>query len=117
MDTNTGPNKIYSINGTELTLEQVCSQVGPGWKSLVSALITDLFKLGWDGNLHQIKEKFGGLRFYIGSGTEDMFRAIKMSEAESTHTCEECGLTGTIKANKRGWLKCLCEDCRTKLNV
>jgi len=111
MDTNTGPNKIYSINGTELTLEQVCSQVGPGWKSLVSALITDLFRFGWDGNLHQIKEKFGGLRFYIGAGTEEIFDAINRAEDESQHTCEECGQPGTIEANETGWLKCLCEKC------
>jgi len=113
MDTNTDQNnKIYSINGTELTLEHVCSQVGPGWKSLVSALITDLFKLWWGGNLYQIKEKFGGLRFYIGDGTEEMFITIELAEKESRHTCEECGLAGTIEANERRWLKCLCEKCR-----
>lgn len=43
-----------------------------GWGGIINSLIEDLFNLGWNGQLYQIKEKFGGLRFYIGGGTDEM---------------------------------------------
>jgi hypothetical protein len=36
-----------------------------GWYEMVVNLINELLKLGWDKRIHQCKEKFGGLRFYI----------------------------------------------------
>lgn len=55
----------------------------------------------------QVKEKFGGLRFYMSMETEEMSRAIQEAEAQSAATCEACGLPG--KRRGRGWVKTLCD--------
>ncbi|HLW01613.1 MAG TPA: hypothetical protein VKT82_23350 [Ktedonobacterales bacterium] len=42
-----------------------------------------------------IKEKFGGLRFYMNKCTPEMDRAIRQAEGQSIRTCEVCGQPGT----------------------
>jgi hypothetical protein len=56
---------------------------------------------------NQVKEKFGGLRFYMNMETEEMRRAIEEAEGRSVVTCEVCGRPG--KPTGRGWVKTLCE--------
>ena len=58
----------------------------------------------------QVKEKFGGLRFYVMSSSDFCFGAIQMAESMSNRTCEVCGSPGTI--NYEGWLKCRCDKCK-----
>lgn len=41
-----------------------------------------------------VKEKFGGLRFYMTRYTPEMERAISWAEGQSIRTCEECGKPG-----------------------
>lgn len=41
-----------------------------------------------------VKEKFGGLRFYLTRYTPEMERAISQAEGQSIRTCEECGKPG-----------------------
>jgi hypothetical protein len=61
----------------------------------------------------QVKEKFGGLRFYT-SGNDDMVEGmIHMAEDLSYMTCEVCGQPGMM-CNKGGWLKTLCPTCQEK---
>ena len=58
----------------------------------------------------QVKEKFGGLRFYV-EGCDDYVRGlISMAESMSHKICEECGVPG--ETNKKGWLVTLCGGCR-----
>lgn len=87
--------------------DPVCGAgVGDGWLPLVERLIVNLIALGWDRDCHQIKEKFGGLRFYIGAGSAAVHDAIQAAEDESFRTCEECGAPG--KRRGGGWVKTLC---------
>jgi hypothetical protein len=88
------------------------SGVGPGWGKIVQRLIRDLFLLEWDGELHQIKEKFGGLRFYIGGGSDAIFNRIDQAEKESFKTCEVCGEPG--KSTNDGWVRTLCTRHRAE---
>ena len=81
--------------------------------SIETKLIDDLFEVGWDGMILQIKEKFGGLRFYIGCGTQEMFDLIEDAEDKSITICEECGRPGTLRNG--GWLVTRCDDCNNKL--
>lgn len=81
---------------------------GAGWLDIADRLITDLFALGWDGTVAQTKEKFGGLRFYIGGGTDAIFTRIDDAELESYQTCEVCGQPGVLHSG--GWLKTLCDE-------
>ena len=56
----------------------------------------------------QVKEKFGGLRFYYNGG-DDYIRGLEnMAESMSYRTCEECGAPG--KPTKGGWIRTLCEQ-------
>lgn len=82
--------------------------VGPGWRPLVMPLIELCQKHGV--NIHQVKEKFGGLRFYVGFAPEEIHTAIGIAEARSTETCEDCGAPGW-QHSIRGWLRTLCAKC------
>jgi len=60
----------------------------------------------------QVKEKFGTMRFYMSTGTEEIFEVIDEAEKESAHICEMCGNPGTTRCN--GWFVTLCNDCNEK---
>ena len=100
--------KIHDAFGRVWPLDYVLQNVGPGWGKIVQRLIRDLFILGWDGQLHQIKEKFGGLRFYIGGGSDEIFDRINAAEDESFKTCETCGEPGQ-PTTEHGWIRTVCE--------
>jgi hypothetical protein len=57
----------------------------------------------------QVKEKFGGLRFYVTGGGEYVDGLIAMAEDVSYMTCESCGNPG--KPNDGGWIRTLCNPC------
>lgn len=61
----------------------------------------------------QVKEKFGTLRFYMSSQTDEMSSIIEKAEAKSHVTCEECGAVGELRG--KGWLRTLCTDCHKLL--
>jgi len=60
----------------------------------------------------QVKEKFGGLRFYFQGGNEYISGMITLTEAMSYYICEECGKPG--KEVNVGWLFTLCPECHTE---
>ena len=55
----------------------------------------------------QVKEKFGGLRFYVDRATEQHYDFISVAESMSYRTCEECGAPG--KRYTDGWHRTLCD--------
>ena len=81
--------------------------VSNGWFGLIKSLIEDLIELGWDKQTCQVKEKFGGLRFYINSGTSDIHRRILQAETDSYTICEKCGEPGELRKDI-GWYFTLC---------
>lgn len=99
--------EITNWVGKPYPREDVLLGVGKGWHPLVNELIDDLFQLGWDGSLHQIKEKFGGLRFYIGAGSDEVHARINKAEDDSYHICDVCGKPGKLRTG--GWLATLCD--------
>jgi hypothetical protein len=56
----------------------------------------------------QVKEKFGGLRFYINGGDDVVYALISMAESMSVRTCEVCGKPG--KTIGHGWYYTSCEE-------
>ena len=54
----------------------------------------------------QIKEKFGGLRFYVGSASKEQHEMIWYTESISNRVCERCGARGRHRPT--GWIKTLC---------
>jgi hypothetical protein len=81
-------------------------ECGDGWYPLIKDLITDLIVLGWDKQTCQVKEKFGGLRFYINGASEEIYKRIRIAEDLSYETCETCGEKGELRSV--GWYKTLC---------
>lgn len=57
----------------------------------------------------QVKEKFGTLRFYMTSETEEMSAAIREAEHKSAETCEDCGSPGVLR--RGGWVLTQCDKC------
>jgi len=55
----------------------------------------------------QIKEKFGGLRFYYQGGDDTIDGMVRMAEMWAANCCEECGAPGTRRNG--GWIRTLCD--------
>lgn len=56
----------------------------------------------------QVKEKFGGLRFYYSGGDDYIDGVVAMAESMSYRTCEVCGTPGTSPEGV--WIRTLCEE-------
>ena len=91
-------------------------ECGEGWYPLIQELIKDIIELGWDKQICQVKEKFGGLRFYINSGSTEVFNRICEAEKESYQICEMCGSAGKLRKDI-GWLRTLCEDHHQEIKL
>ena len=64
---------------------------------------------GFFARIVGIKEKFGGLRVYLSTGTDAMYDLINEYEDRSEHICEICGEPGTIDP-AAFYKAALCED-------
>lgn len=60
----------------------------------------------------QIKEKFGGLRFYYEGGDQFIRGLVTMAESWAARSCEECGHPGESRSG--GWIKVLCDEHEAK---
>lgn len=60
-----------------------------------------------DFNVFQVKEKFGGLRFYTDGYTDEISAFIREAENKAENTCERCGKPSKIKS-KNGWMSNIC---------
>jgi len=84
--------------------------VSDGWFSILYNLSEKLEAMDGvsDVRVVQIKEKFGGLRFYLSSETAEMSDAIDKAETASYYSCELCGGPGKLR-HDLGWVTTLCE--------
>jgi hypothetical protein len=98
--------------------------VGDGWYALLDRLCKSL---QWDTDKNgypqviaqQIKEKFGGLRFYYTTEGDATPREhgivegkISFAEKMSYGICEYCGKPGETRDG--GWIKVECDECHNK---
>ena len=108
---------LVSIGGLERTyredkgpiVDAYYFGVGEGWYPIIKDLINELIALGWDKHPTQVKEKFGGLRFYIETYPEGADDIITKYEKLSYETCEKCGEKGTNRKIK-SWIYTLCDE-------
>lgn len=56
----------------------------------------------------QIKEKFGGLRFYYDGGNEEISGMVEMAESWAIQSCETCGNRGKMRG--RSWIYVACDE-------
>lgn len=118
-------------------------ECGDGWFQLIFDLSTNIEKVAsklgidpasddWPEAL-QVKEKFGGLRYYIRTAEPDELEVEKAgemisvrpisgnveiqslcrdAEKNSLTICEDCGALGTFR--RRGWVRVTCDSCEEK---
>ena len=61
----------------------------------------------------QVKEKFGGMRFYISCGLPEYHTWISFAESLSYKVCERCGKPAEVMTI--GWIKIYCLQCAEDL--
>ena len=85
-----------------------------GWLDIVWRLSEQLEPLGIECD--QVKEKFGGLRFYLKDppGRADVEKQaddlIRAAENEASRMCEICGQPGKLGKWKAHYVRTLCEE-------
>ena len=94
-----------------ITREEAKSSVGKGWSTLIDYIYDNIRP---EVYVMQVKEKFGGLRFYVGGATPEEFEAIDKAEADSYTICEECGKSGKLREDL-GWILTLCDEHYKKI--
>jgi hypothetical protein len=100
--------------------------VGPGWQNIIFALSREIqahidhvnsYCDKYPDNkverveqvtVEQVKEKFGGLRFYYSGGDSFIDGLVSMAEVWACDTCEVCGNPGTLR--DLPWMKTLCDE-------
>lgn len=100
--------KILAPNGRKVSL---CIEAG--WNALLDALCEQLqHYTDYEGapqvEARQIKEKFGGLRFYVGEASAIQHALTRFAEGLSYRTCETCGAVGQLYKSERCWFTTKC---------
>lgn len=62
----------------------------------------------------QVKEKFGGLRVYVGSDVPETRDLIRAAERRSERICESCGRPGVMHKSRMNWYRTLCPPCASE---
>lgn len=96
-------------NGWEPILRDLASKIEP----ILEGMDIEKRKLNC---VVQIKEKFGGLRFYRNKNIiNDILPLINEAEKKSMITCEYCGKAGKLhEMDKFRWVKTCCDKCYNK---
>ena len=89
-----------------------------GWFNIINQLCQTIQShLDWKPEVeqvivHQVKEKFGTLRFYISGGDEYVQGLVRMAESMSSVTCESCGNPGESRYGN--WIHVHCDHCESE---
>jgi len=103
-------------------LKEACD-LYPGWASLIKSVNDKCEEFMPNYQILQIKEKFGGLRYYYRASKEDYPMKdlgmeicqliVKYAEIKSLSTCMYCGEPAKLRQHV-GWHCALCNDCFKK---
>ena len=108
--------KLFAQRNLPMTQTCMCwgFDCGSGWYQLIDNLCAKITALDPDLEATQIKEKYGGLRVYVGgvklAVEKEVYKLISEAEDQSYKICEQCGAPG--KPNESGWISTLCPKCR-----
>lgn len=123
--------KIFADRHKPMTETAMCwgLEIGDGWYKILDSLCNQIqHYVDWKQEQKdkygrgqgcsqviatQVKEKFGGLRFYYEGGDDYIRGLVSMAESWAENTCETCGHPGQLKG--RGWLYTACDE-HTKPN-
>jgi len=122
IDEDTGERRFSfeCDKGWATLLDVLCSYLTHRHDSLISSieynekigkdsepLQKELDETDWP-SVEQIKEKFGTLRFYTNSITDEQHAYVAFAETMSGHICEVCGNSGVPRGG--GWIRTLCDE-------
>jgi hypothetical protein len=98
--------------------------IGEGWFQIIESLCAQIqHHIDWKNEqkekydrgegcdqvtVLQIKEKFGGLRFYYSGGDASIDGMVRMAESWASRSCEVCGKPGESRSG--GWIRTLCDE-------
>jgi hypothetical protein len=105
----------------DLPVTQSCMcfgfEINDGWLPLIEQLSYDieqaLKKDPCEFQVTQVKEKYGGLRFYYFGGNDEISKLVDKAEDESYKICEKCG-SGDNVTQTKGWIVSLCKRCMSE---
>jgi hypothetical protein len=108
--------KIFAQKDQSMQTTAMCRGIEcrDGWYWLIDQLCECI--QGYMVNLKdqiealQVKEKFGGLRFYTNYSDSDVDGMIWFAESLSLNICETCGSTENVTQTK-GWAMTRCKKC------
>jgi hypothetical protein len=115
--------KIFADRHGDMRATAMCwgFECNDGWFWLLDSLCSSI--QGYiDNNGHlnipqvvatQVKEKFGGLRFYHYGGDDIIHGMVWLAEHQSYNICENCGSTKDI-GRTSGWVYVRCKECAEK---
>jgi hypothetical protein len=95
---------------------------GDGWFDILFDLSGEVIQACKDNNVplgaehdegffvRQVKEKYGGLRYYVSYSFTCLCDLIDSAEAKSIKTCEMCGKPGRLKQINSWWVT-ICPKC------
>lgn len=96
--------------------------VDEGWYQIIVDCDKELTAIDPNYQILQIKEKFGGLRYYISpcndatvEQREKMHQIVQKYEKIASITCEATGLNGVLMKSVGGWLKTLNVEYASKV--
>ena len=116
----------------DLPMTQTCMcwgiECGDGWYGIIDYLCKMIMmceedkidtpeeKEGMVCQATQVKEKYGGLRFYVCGANDEQWKYIEAVELMSYGVCENCGTTIDVHQTK-GWISSLCPKCMRKKRI
>lgn len=115
--------KIFVKRNSPMTETCMCWGFccGDGWYDILDSLCSQIQNhIDWQNKNHekhpvveqvvaeQVKEKFGGLRFYYQGGDDKISGMVRMAESWASHTCETCGDKGQHRVI-HGWHYVSCD--------
>jgi hypothetical protein len=108
-------DRIFYPEGEGSTLSKYGLQIKDGWLDLIDRCAAEICEIDKSGKIRfsQIKEKFGGLRFYTDNSLADMELWLKVREViskyekESYSICEICGNPGEVRNTRKPTVTCI----------
>jgi hypothetical protein len=113
-----------AVAATTSKWEQI-AYCGKGWYWILEELDQKLLKLDPYYKITQVKEKFGGLRYYFETEVEGVLREIMydcqaQAYIKASDTCMDCGKgayrgleysDNTVETRYDGWTYTTCQSC------
>ena len=110
--------KVFAEKDLDKTRTCMCWGIccGDGWYTLLDELCGFLqhYSDRKDRSqvvAKQVKEKFGGLRFYVNTVDPFVRGAIMFAEKMSLSICEACGSMEGVDQRGKAWVRTRCQEC------